>query len=190
MRILFILLSVFMTIHCVGQTNQTTQQKNTTTKKKYVVETINKNGWHFLSASGYNLYAIFNDDFNSPESASSWNLLKGGNSTAIENNKLKFHFETKGRTRTSLIFSPMNLNDNDFEVKTIVDIKSNTLYEGIIFGFKDNDNYSSITFNTKEKMLVYEKVENGITTEDDEAQNIYSIDCADNEVRLIWSSYL
>lgn len=181
MKKLFTLLFVSVTILCIGQTKQTTTSQ---TKPIPKTETIKKNGWEILSIDGFPYYAIFYDDFTSSKSASSWNLLHGESSTTIENNTLKFHLASIGRIRTPLIYWPIPYN-SDFEIKTVVDIKSNALYEGIIFGFKDNVNYSSITFSAENKMLVYEKIENGITTEDDEAHNIYLVDYTDNEVRLI-----
>lgn len=205
MRKLFILFFIPLTIHCIGQTTQqkpttkkpTTTQKKTTTKDvdKSISEAIahaehiNDNGWMVTTMMGMAWWVQVYDDFSSiVKSDSLWDFYSGDITSSIVNNQLNIHFNDIGRLRVPLKFPApaLKLSDGyDFEIKTIVDKKSNALYEGVIFDFKDNNNYRSITFSIKLKMLVYEKVDNGITTEDDEAHNIYLVEDADNELRLI-----
>lgn len=131
-------------------------------------------------------FAIFKDDFTNINN-SAWQLSEDENATVkIKNNLMKFHFYgTRFIRKVPLIQSPLNLRMNEFEVKTTIAKESNAFFEGIIFGYRDNKNYSSLTFSKVAKMLVYERFENGITVASEEAKNIYLVDYADNEVRLI-----
>ncbi|MDI9366468.1 MAG: retroviral-like aspartic protease family protein [Flavobacterium sp.] len=132
-------------------------------------------------------YAIFEDKFESSETSKNWNLSDNENATdTIQDEKLKIHFyKTKSVRRVLLNTSLFNLTNNEFEIKTIINKNSSAFFEGIIFGFKDYQNYSAITFSRKLKTLIYEKYENGITTFSDEARNIYIDESSDNEVRII-----
>lgn len=147
-----------------------------------------KSDWKMYVLSKYNAipFAIFVDDFSNINNTA-WQLSEDENATVkILNNRLKIHFYgTRFIRKTPLIQSPMKLSTNDFEVKTVIAKESNAFFEGIIFGYRDSKNYSSLTFSRLAKIVVYEKFENGITVISEEASKIYLVDYADNEIRLI-----
>ena len=190
MKKVFILFSICLTFQCIGQTIQ----NNTTTKNNKQLKATTKydNGWLVTKIKDLPLRALFYDDYSSiVRSDSLWDLFSGENSSSkIINNSLNVHFKNEGmmQIRVPLIFPPPVFKLSlgyDFEIKTLVDSKSNAIFEGIIFDFEDSRNYRSITFNKKLKMMVYEKHENGIITEDDEAHDINTNEDSDNELRLI-----
>ncbi len=180
MKKVIILFAVTWTFNCMGQTKQ-----NPTTTPKIEMKERTEYGWSVLGVKGFDAYAIFKDNFTANKDSSWYLLSEEGSFTAIEDNRLRIHLATTGKLLAPLHSTPLLIEWSEYEIRTIVDGKSNAFYEGIILGFEDPDNYTSITFSPKNKMMVYEKKVNGIVVGDDEATNVYLVENIDNEVRIV-----
>ncbi len=149
------------------------------------VKFIEKKGWTIIEILNTTFSATFIEDFKSKESSNNWDLgTETGGSSTIENEGLKMKFNSKGRIRVPIKEAPMDLSKNNFDIISIFDKSSSSFYQGVLFGYKDSRNYSSITFSPKMKMMVYEKNEDGILTGDDQKNGIYVIPNYDNELRI------
>jgi aspartyl protease family protein len=148
-------------------------------------EFIENKGWIITKFLNSTFSATFFDDFKSKESIKNWDLgTETGGSSNIENEMLNMTLYSKGRIRVPITEAPMDLSKNNFDIISVFDKSSSSLYQGVIFGYKDSRNYSSITFSSKLKMMVYEKNEDGILTGDDQKNGIYAIPDYDNELRI------
>jgi len=160
---------------------------NDTDKIAKDIQFDSKKGWTTIFIKNQLFSATFIDDFKSNESSENWELFsetETGASSTIENERLKIKFQSKGKIRVPVTESLMDLSNNNFDIISIFDKSSTSLYQGVIFGYKDSRNYSSITFNPSLKLMIYEKNEDGILTGDDERRDIYTVSNADNELRI------
>jgi aspartyl protease family protein len=177
----FIIISIlcFFSICSFGQVKP--QNNNSKDDVKF----SEKKGWSIIQILNTTFSATFVDDFKSKENSENWDLLnEPEGSSTIENERLNIKFNSEGRIRVPIAEAPMDLTKNNFDIISIFDKISSSLFQGVIFGYKDGKNYSSITFNPKMKMMVYEKYEDGILTGDDEKRDIYTKETFDNELRI------
>ena len=175
-------LSTILFIFLNTSFGQTESQTNKS--KDDVTFSINK-GWTIIQILNTTFSATFEDNFKSKESTENWELHSGdGISSTIQNERLKISFGSKGRIRVPLVESPMDLTKNNFDIIAVFDKSSSSFYQGVIFGFADNRNYSSITFSPALKKMVFEKSEDGILTGNDQKNDIYALENYDNELRI------
>lgn len=161
------------------------QNKPKKTISKEDVSFLKKKGWTIIKLQNTTFSATFIDDFLVKENSENWKLInESEGSSVIENKKLKIKFNAEGRIRVPITEAPMDLTKNNFDIISVFDKTSNSFFQGIIFGYKDDRNYSSITFNSSIQKMVYEKYEDGILTGDDDKDEIYTKENLDTELRI------
>jgi len=180
-----IFLSVLLTLLILSFSQIEAQTIN----NKEDITIFEKGGWKIINILNTSFSATFIDNFESNESSSNWLLQKDKDrtivaSSTIENQRLKIKFNSTGRIRVPIAEAPMNLSKNNFDIISVFDKSCTSLYQGVIFGYKDDRNYSSITFSSQLKKMVFEKNEDGILAGDDHINGIYAIENYDNELRI------
>ncbi|MBC7652751.1 MAG: retroviral-like aspartic protease family protein [Deinococcales bacterium] len=150
------------------------------------IKFVENKGWKIIQILNTTFSATFTDNFTSLQSSENWDLYNGEgvSKSTIQDNRLKIKFSDKGRLRVPISEAPMSLMQNNFDITAVFDKNSNSMFQGVIFGYKDGRNYSSITFSPLYKLMIYERNEDGILTGDDEKKNIYAIPNYDNELRI------